>query len=337
MKPINFWNTRLIFLIPLVGLLILSMFLLSFGIKDTDIIVRQVIFSILNTTFIWLGCVFIVQYLWKKYPWEHHPVKHLVYEVVLIFIYTITVSGLIYYLSLYFWNMPIISELGAAIFITLLITYLITGIHEGVFFYQQWKLNFSKSARLERDNIEARYAALRTQLNPHFLFNSLNSLSALVENNRQATDYIQHMSDLMRYMLRGNEKELVLLRDELSVLNSYIYLQKIRFGEALIVKLQVDDRHFHYAVPTLSLQMLVENAIKHNIATIEKPLIVELGISDKYIFVKNNLQLKKIENTSGHGLNNIIARYRQHSSRSVIINQNTDYFQVNLPLLILEL
>ena len=157
------------------------------------------------------------------------------------------------------------------IFTTILITFFITSIHESIFFYQQWKYNFSKSVRLEKDNIEARYEALRAQINPHFLFNSLNSLTTMVEDNKPVVEYIQNLSDLLRYMLKSGEKELVLLRDEITILNSYISLQQMRFPETLKIKVDVAESFYHFAVPPLVLQMLVENCLKHNIISKDKP------------------------------------------------------------------
>lgn len=334
----NFYNKRLLLLIPLIGLLILAIFVLSYGLKEVDILWKQIIYSILNTTFIWLGCIVIVQFLWKKYPWEQHPVIHLVLEILLITAYTLLVSGLNYAFSTRFLHEQIAGEeIGPAIVITLLITYLITAIHEGVYFYQQWKYNFSKSVRLERDNMEARYEALRAQINPHFLFNSLNGLVNVVEDNKQAVDYIRNLSDLLRYMLKSNEKELVLLRDEMAVLDNYIKLQQLRFRNNLKVDIDVSESHFHYAVPPLSLQMLVENAIKHNVITQSKPLHIEIGTEKDTIFVKNNLQKKEVIGSTGQGLKNISGRYRLFSAKPVRVEETNGYFRVTLPLLQVEL
>jgi len=333
----NYFNKRLFLLIPLVSLLIFSMFVLSYGVRESDIVIRQVMLSILNTATIWLGCMVIVQYLWKKYPWERYPFKHLIIEIIAIFIYTMVVAWVIFVFSVRFWDMPVIEDKASAIFITLLITFLITSIHEGVFFYQQWKYNFSKSVRLERDNIEARYEALRSQINPHFLFNSLNSLVNLVEDNKDAVAYIRNLSELLRYMLKSNEKELVLLRDEMAVLNNYLSLQKMRFGENLQIANDVSESNYHFAVPPLSLQMLVENAIKHNIITKEKPLQISVWAEKDTLYIQNNLQKKEVTGSTKQGLININGRYRLFTSRTVKIDESNGFFKVGLPLLQVEL
>ncbi len=126
--------------------------------------------------------------------------------------------------------------------------------------------------------MSARYEALRTQINPHFLFNSLNGLSTLIEDNPKAQEYVGHLSGLMRSMLSSNERELSLLRDEVKVLSSYLALQKLRFGDNLVVNLEVPESSYQLALPPLSLQMLAENAMKHNIITRDKPLELRVTV-----------------------------------------------------------
>ena len=226
----------------------------------------------------------IVIYLWKKFPWEESPYRHLILEIILILVYTLTFSSLLYFFERKAGNIHRVENLGMEIFITLTITFLITSIHESIFFYQQWKYNFSKSVRLEKDNIEARYEALRAQINPHFLFNSLNSLTTMVEDNKHAVDYVKNLSDLLRYMLKSSEMELAPIRDEISIMNSYISLQKMRFPETLNIKVNVPENFYQYVVPPLVLQMLVENCIKHNIISKEKPLSVEICSKQRYYY-----------------------------------------------------
>jgi sensor histidine kinase YesM len=233
--------------------------------------------------------------------------------------------------------MPKSENLTFEIIFTILITLFITAIYESIFFYRQWKYNFSESVRLEKDNLEAKYDALRARINPHFLFNSLNSLTTMVENNRDAVDYIHNLSELMRYMLKSGEKELVLLRDEISILKMYIHLQQMRFPETLEIRLDVDERYYHFAVPPLSLQMLVENCLKHNIISRDKPLKVEITADKESIIVLNNLQRKSGVESSGQGLKNISGRYRFFTSRKVEINENGQIFKVVLPLLQIEI
>jgi len=333
----NYFNKYLFILIPLVAILIVGVYLISYSISDPGTSLIYIWHGIVMTAGIWLGCMLIVMYLWNRFPWEESPYIHLILEIVLILVYTLTFSSLLYYFEKKSGNIHRVENLGMEIFITLTITFLITSIHESIFFYQQWKVNFSKSIRLEKDNIEARYEALRAQINPHFLFNSLNSLTTLVEGNKPVVDYIGNLADLLWYMLKSGEKELVLVRDEISIMNSYISLQKMRFPDTLNIRVDVPENFYHFAIPPLVLQMLVENSIKHNIISKEKPLYIEIAANKDTITVSNNLQKKSGVESTGQGLINITGRYRFFTSRKVEINETSDRFKVVIPLLQTEL
>jgi len=333
----NYFNKYLFLIIPLVGILIVGIYLISYGINDYKNSIQYLIHGLVITAGLWLGCMSIVMFLWKKFPWEQSPLTHLILEIVLITAYTLAFSSGLYFLEKKFWQIHAVENLGMEILTTILITYFITSIHESVFFYQQWKYNFSKSVRLERDNIEARYEALRAQINPHFLFNSLNSLTTMVEDNKPVVDYIQSLSELLRYMLKSGEKELVLLRDEVSIMTSYVRLQQMRFPDTLKINIDVTENYYHFAVPPLVLQMLVENAIKHNIISKENPLKVSITAAKDSITVENNLQKKSGVDSTGQGLLNITGRYRFFTTRKVEIDETDEKFSVTIPLLQVEL
>jgi hypothetical protein len=336
MKP-NYFNKYLFFLIPLVGIVITGIFLISYGIENKGESFRMIVHGVLMTAGLWLGCMAIVMFLWKRFPWEQAPVLHLLLEIFLILFYTVLFSSTLYFIEKKYIDLPLVENLGMEIFVTILITFFITSIHESVFFYQQWKYNFSRSVRLEKDNIEARYEALRAQLNPHFLFNSLNSLTTMVEENREAVDYIQNLSEMLRYMLKSGEKELVLLRDEITILEKYISLQLMRFHGNLDVKVDVDEKLYHLAIPPLSLQMLVENCIKHNNISSEKPLKIKIEADRESVTVTNYLQKRENVQSSGQGLKNLSGRYRFFTTKKVEVSQSNSIFKVTIPLLQVEI
>lgn len=275
----------------------------------------------------------IVRILWVKYPWEQHPVKHLILEIFLILLFTNGFVLLIHHIEVSTGMLEPTEKLAGDIFITNLITLLIVSIHEAVVFYQQWKYNFSKSVRLEKDNIEAKYETLKTQINPHFLFNSLNSLTTLVDNNPDAVDYIQNLSEFLRYMLKSRNNELVLVTEEINIAHKYLTLQKTRFKNNLRTKIEIPAEMMGHSLPPLVLQMLIENCIKHNIVSKEMPLTIQIYIWKDYLVVENNLQKKKAEQSTGQGLKNIIDRYRFFTSQHVLVIETTTNFQVKIPLL----
>lgn len=330
-----------ILLIPFVGMLIGLIYGTAMGYTSTESPTYNIVHSISVTAIVWLGCYFIVAFLWGKYSWENHPIKHLVIEVFAITVYVLLIGMGIVVLNNYFDVVPpeldTPEEFIQELLSVLLITYLITSIHEAVFFYKQWKYNFSKSTRLEKDNIEAKYETLKSQINPHFLFNSLNSLALIVDDNDEATDYIQNLSEFLRYVLKSRDRELVLVRDELQILEKYLNLQKSRFRNNLIIDIQVDEKFYHYSLPPLVLQMLVENCIKHNVISKDKPLTIKVYAEKEFVVVENNLQKKATELSTKQGLKNIVDRISFFTNKDVVIEEKTDKFKVVIPLLTVEL
>lgn len=301
-------------------------------------ILNNITIGLMDTIIIWLGCMGIVGMLWKMYPWEQKPVVHLILEVFLVITYTVLISKFLFWIQdkmgLLEYNAE---EARESTNISILITLFITSLHEAYFFYKQWVENFSKSVKLEKDNINAKYEALKAQINPHFLFNSLNSLVTLVDGNEVATTYIMDLSDFLRYMLKSREREVVLVREENEVLAKYIHLQKTRFGENLIVENNIDEKYFHYALPPLVLQILVENCIKHNVISKDKPLQIKIFVKDEYIKVENNYQKKENVSSTGSGLKNIEERYRFLTSKKMEIKQTNRTFTVSVPIVLVDL
>lgn len=334
-------NKKLILLVIVVGVFIAFLFGISRASESATDTLFFVVHSIFTTAGIWLGCYTIVTFMWKRFPWERNPIKHLIIEILAILIYVPIFGIIIYKIELSFDVIPSYIQdnisFNRDFIITLLITYFITTVHEAVFFYQQWKFNFSKSVRLEKDNIEAKYETLKAQINPHFLFNSLNSLTLIVNKNEEAVDYIQNLSEHLRYVLKSRDRELVLVRDEVAMLNKYIKLQKSRFRENLIVEFDVNEKFYHYSLPPLVLQILVENSIKHNIISKVKPLTIKIIAEEKSIIVENNLQLRTDVTSTKQGLQNIIDRFSFFTNQEIEIKETKAIFKVEIPLLTVEI
>jgi two-component system, LytTR family, sensor kinase len=191
--------------------------------------------------------------------------------------------------------------------------------------------------KLQQANVEAQYASLKSQLNPHFLFNSLSTLSSLVypvAYPEVAKEFIDEFSKIFRYMLDVHTKDLVSLNDELGFLKSYIFLQELRFPLGLSCNINIDSIYYNRVLPPLALQIPVENAIKHNQVSKEKPLNIEIFVEEDMLIIKNNLQkkyIKDIESTQV-GLNNLKERYSVYNVTPKIIELR-DYYIVKIPLL----
>jgi len=193
-----------------------------------------------------------------------------------------------------------------------------------------------RTEQLENENLQAQFAALKNQVNPHFLFNSLSILSSLVHVDAELSEkFIDQLSRSYRYTLEQKDNDLVPLSTELDFIKSYTFLLKIRFEEKFDVLLSVPevDRQ-HYRVAPLTLQLLVENAVKHNQMSAESPLHVRISLEDQELVVRNSLQRRPtVAASTGLGLQNILNRYRLLTPRPVRIDETEDTFTVRIPLL----
>jgi LytS/YehU family sensor histidine kinase len=202
-----------------------------------------------------------------------------------------------------------------------------------VLFFKNWKEAAVQQEKLKREQLALQYETLKSQVNPHFLFNNLNSLTSLISSNPgKAIDFVKKLSEVYRYVLDQKDQELVRLETEMEFVNSYIFLQKIRFGENLEV--QIGKFPKNVLVIPLSIQMLVENAIRHNEISDRNPLKIHINSDDKpYLTIENRLQKKSGSEGTGLGLQNIVDRYAFFSEKKVIISEGQEKFAVSIPLL----
>lgn len=189
--------------------------------------------------------------------------------------------------------------------------------------------------QLKLENSVAQFEMLKQQVSPHFLFNSLNILKTMVKNRDPGSEeYVIRLSELYRNLLLNNQKEKATLEEELAVLGNYIFMLKARFEDKLQINNTLKPNGKPCFLPPLTLQMLVENCIKHNIVSSEKPLVIDLFEENGQIVVRNNLQVKRSVETSNHvGLNNINQRYRVLAGRDIEIEKTPDHFIVRLPVI----
>jgi LytS/YehU family sensor histidine kinase len=201
-------------------------------------------------------------------------------------------------------------------------------------FFRSWKQAAVNEEKLKREKLAIEYEALKNQVNPHFLFNSLTALSSLVyKDQEKAVSFIRELSNVFRYVLESRGKELVDFATEKKLLESVSYMNQIRYENSLQIKVNLSDATDKYIIP-MALQMLLENAIKHNSISVNKPLKVNIMEEDGYVVVKNNLQPKKSEIVSNKiGLENIKSRYKYLSDKDVLIEKSNEEFIVKIPVL----
>jgi two-component system LytT family sensor kinase len=211
----------------------------------------------------------------------------------------------------------------------------VAAYYEGVYLYQRWKVSFTEAQELKKVNLQSQLDSLKTQINPHFLFNNLNSLSSLITSDaEQAERFLDELSSVYRYLLQQNNRDLCPLIDEISFINAYFHLLKTRYGDGIFMENRVEGTYMRYLIPPLTLQILFENAIKHNVISVNRPLTIRLYTQDNNLYVENNLQKKKLAVPSNQiGLQNIMMKYKLLDHSSVIVHHDDEKFLVRVPLI----
>ncbi|MEL6253303.1 MAG: histidine kinase, partial [Bacteroidota bacterium] len=208
-------------------------------------------------------------------------------------------------------------------------------LHQIIFLVRRWKEEAVKSEQLEKENVKARLRTLRNQISPHFLFNNFNTLYGLIDQEpQQAKAYLHKLSELYRQVLAKRNEELISLEEEIETLEAYLYLIRVRFPQDIEIELSLEKETEAYHIPPMCLQMLVENAIKHNAFNEDHPLKIQILQEGDQIVVNNSRQDKEDQVPSmGIGLENIDDRYRLLSDRSIRIEEKPASYQVIIPLL----
>lgn len=321
--------------IPVVAMLIPVIFFRSL-IHDWPGYWRIAAFGIFHTAATWQGVRAIFILLSKKFPnWKDWK-KRMKWIVILSVIYTglvcsivkIVLGGL---LTLGGETGDLLDPVSgyAASYMMLLS---LGAVYESIRFFQLWKTTAVEKEQLERAHLASQLEGLRNQVNPHFLFNSLNTLTYLIpEEPEKAVRFVQQLSKVYRYVLESRDDRVIPLQTELDFLQSYIFLLRERFGENLQVEIRPMERADTAIVP-LTLQMLFENAIKHNVISTQKPLKIEVFMENGHLIVRNNFQKKnQVMDSTGVGLQNIRDRYRMLTEQDVEVIASQQYFTVVLP------
>ena len=293
------------------------------------------------TTILWVGGRYIMVWCRSRYPTFQEVSKRLVVQSVAMFLYTVTGNNLLGYLMDdmvfklsgpgHFATDMLINSNAAAIFCTIMII----AIYESIYFMNELTKSVEEKELLKRETLNAQLDALRTQVNPHFLFNNLNTLCSLIPDKpKQAIDFVHQLSKVYRHILEVKDEQSIPLKDELEVLKAYAFLLQTRFGDNLGISINVPDEKLQKRIVPLSLQILMENAIKHNIVSSDKPLQINVFAYDGKLVVCNNLQKKNQTNKStGIGLNNIRNRYKLLSEKQVEVSNSGTSFTVSIPLI----
>ena len=220
--------------------------------------------------------------------------------------------------------------------VALLFVIVVGGVYEATYYFRKWKEMTVQAEALKKENLQTQFDSLKGQINPHFLFNSLGSLPSLIEENpKQAQTFVNEMASVYRYLLQANEKGLVSLQEEIDFIESYTGMLTTRFPEGLQVNIDVRPEDRQKFMPPLTLQLLVENAVKHNAVLVSKPLCIEIVSGKKNLLnVCNNLQPKiSTVHSNKMGLHNIIQKYRLLNQPEISVLHTNDSFCVSIPLI----
>jgi len=336
---------RLFFAIAALSLLIPGLYVLrtimvgsGWNWNESTFLLYNVAFTFTVSAAIFAANIATVRQLDLVMPWKNYVRQRIVLEFLITSFNAAVIMLLWTYLFFQMVEIPYSSfkpSLFENILIALIINLIATTIMESSAFFRQWKASLVEAERLQKERLRTQYEALKTQVNPHFLFNSLNTLSSLVHSNPDvAEEFIDEFARFYRYILEIRDKNLVSLQEELEMMDSYIYLQKIRFGNALSVEKHIDSDFLQHLIPPLTLQVLSENAIKHNALSPEKPLVISLEVNNGFLMVSNNLQQRQeAVKSTGIGLYNLREKYKIFSeAQPEFITQGHQY-KASVPLI----
>jgi sensor histidine kinase YesM len=296
------------------------------------------IYTIAIAFIIWEGNRYLLFTLRSYFDWFNKPVRKILALLFVIPFYTVPLSVLllvgwyhIFAKGIVDWNAVYLSTL-----IILICVLFIVHVYETVFLVKEAETEKIKKEQLERAKAEAELEALKNQIDPHFIFNSLNTLSHLIEDNpAKAKQFNETLADVYRYILQNKARDLVLLREEMNFLYDYFSLLKIRFEKAVQMNVFIDE-HLpdEYLIPPISLQVLIENAIKHNEFSDATPLIIIVELKNDELIVHNEVRRKTLRKASSKiGLQNLGERYKLTTNKEIIVEQNDTKFVVSLPVL----
>lgn len=336
-NPINDKTIRLLF-IPFFGIVIPNLTgLFGHVTYRSPLYWIGYVYFILISFVIWHGNRFLLFKQRQHYDWFANPLRKLVMLVFANVFYTAPVTVIMLLFWYYFagFQQPNWDVIKLVTLMNVIAVIFITHVYETVFLIKERENDLIQFEQLERAKAEAELEALKSQIDPHFMFNSLNTLSHLIRTDpKKALQFNENLSDVYRYILMNKDRELVQLQEEIDFLDNYYALLRLRFGKGIKLCRNGSGEYDQFLIPPISLQVLLENAVKHNEIDEKKPLQIDVQLADSKIIVSNRKKLKsrKIQ-SPGTGLNSLNERYRLITRREIEISSDDDYFSVSLPLL----
>lgn len=292
-------------------------------------------FALLCLSFIVYGIVAVS--LRYRFPKEEEVPKRLFITITIFILMSAVVISLVLrgydYVDFFHYNF-FEDDFVKAYLGFVVVNIFLTFLHEGVSRFDKYKVTIKETEQLKKEYMQSQLLGLKSQMNPHFLFNSLNTLSSLInEAPQKGEEFLDHMTKVYRYLLRNNEEQLVSLETELTFLKSYYFLLKARHTEGLQVDFDIPDEYLTCQIPPLTLQMILENALNGNSVSRSSPLVVTITVNDSGLEVRNSLQPKINTLADGEALENIDNKFRLLCQKELIVQNDVKERCIVLPLI----
>jgi len=323
--------------IPLLGIFIpLASGLIEYSnLKWAEIIVSNLLFILVSYA-VWHGAVYIVSHA-RRLKWVR---QHIFFKLLVLCFTTAVFSFLMVGMFCFIWQrvftvknelQPVLSSSAIAATIVIFLTL----IYEVLFLSKERELDVRIVDQLDKERMDAEMSILKNELDPHFILNSLTTLSHLIGNDvEKAQQFTQKLAQVYKYLLINKDREVISLDEELKFTDDYSFLLRIRYDNKISLQFSVGECKDKTLIPPCSLQLLIENAIKHNQFTEEEPLLISIALDNEYLVVENNVREKQYATTSTKiGLNNLSSRYKLIGNKNIIISQSDSQFMVKLPLI----
>jgi two-component system, LytTR family, sensor kinase len=284
----------------------------------------------------WEFILLIGKLLEKRFPIATNLVFRFVIQIVLTYPVVTFLGDGMFGAASFIFNIPLnpaLVTIGYLLYF--LMTLILNLVYFGIIYFFNWKKELIHLGGAQREQAMVKYDSLRNQLNPHFLFNALTSLNSLIfENQQLASDFLQQLSKVYRYVLQNKDKETVPLSTELNFIAHYISLLKIRFSTAIDFQINLNEEVKEKEIVPVTLQILIENAVKHNIVSMAAPLKILITSNAEYLIVENTINKKvQVEASNRQGLDNLKGFYQYLSTMPIEISETKNLFTVKIPLI----
>lgn len=327
----------------IVAIIALAVIACLFWYYQPELIVYYTIATVaLVGLLLYLGNWFITKTLDQWFPWTTYGKRRFFSHLFIGILYSIGVINAAYYVVKILATdlLPTTEQLVVANFYGAIVIIPVFSIYFSLHFLTHWQESELQMERFQKESMSSQLETLKNHLDPHFLFNNLNILAALIDKDtEQSQEFLGRFAQVYRTMLLTKAEDLITLEEEMNFIDTYIYLIRTRFQDFIQFRIELDaDDSLMYMMPPLTLQMLIENAVKHNNITADKPLVIRIYRKQCRLFVENNINEKPedLKTKSGTGLRNIQERYKYYTDEEVLINRVGEVFRASLPLIEIE-